>query len=89
MTITRTINTTRISANVFNVKTAEMESHMFTVSGKHTERDKEVEKTFKQWEKAYPDYKVLNILGVEIESGLYAMEEEIFLKYAERIGDGR
>ena len=89
MTITRTINTTKIKANIYDISRAEMSEKYFTISGKHTDRDSVVEKHFKEWEKENKSFRVLNILESVVESGLYAMDENVFLKYAERIGDGR
>lgn len=89
MTITRTINSTTVHARVFNISAGEMGEKYFPVSGKHDFRDKEVEKAFKAFEKENPDFRVLDIIDYKVESGLYAMPEEVFLMYAERIGDGR
>lgn len=90
MTITRTIKATYFKVNVYNMADKKMEEKEITVSGDKTEESKEYKKAVKDFEKDFDGwYKVLDVVERDVVSGLYAMEESEFLKYATRIGDGR
>ena len=87
MTITRTIKTTIMAAKIWNTATEEMDIASWSVSGDITSNEKALEKSVRKYEKESGN-KVLKVDPV-LDTGLYAMDEETFLKYAERIGDHR
>ena len=89
MKITRTITASEITFTCYNRAKKETGLYTAVFSGKHTEYDKEVERFVRRIEKANRDLSIMDIDNVKVHTGLYAMDEETFMKYAVRIGDGR
>ena len=90
MTITRTIKVSKFGVKVYDIENDKIIAKVLEVSGDKESNSKEVEKAIKDFDKENKGiYKVMKIIDKEVVSGLYALEESDFLKYATRIGDGR
>lgn len=84
--ITRSISTTKATVMVVNVETADVHNDTVTIAGvadekaalKHAKSVLENEQN-----------KVVSVVSLSTDSKLYAMDEEIFIQYAEVIGEGR
>lgn len=84
MKITRTIITTTATVQVFSRETNTLESKEVVLIGKV----KDVEKAVKK-ELFGTNYVYCAMVESYTTSKLYALDEREFIKYAERVGEGR
>ena len=77
--IRRTFNLSKCTGSKYNYDTQEMEDFYFEVYGNYTPR-----RATNFARKKYKD-NTIQIFNVEIESSMYAISPEDFLKYGERI----
>lgn len=84
MKITRTIETTKVTAQVYNRDTNTLETKEITLIGKVKDAEKAVKK-----ELFASGYVFCALVDSYTESKLYALDEKDFIKYAECIGEGR
>ena len=84
MKITRTIETTTATAQVFNKDTNRLEPKQFTLVGSVKNVEKEVKKKASE-----AGFVFCAMVDSFTESKLYALDECDFIKYATCIGEGR
>lgn len=77
--IRRTFNLSKCNGFRFNTETEEFEDFYFEVYGNYTTK-----RATNYARRLYKDYSI-QIVNVEIESAMYAISPEAFLKYGERI----
>lgn len=86
--VTRRIDNTRITAQVFNKDTRKMETLIFSVNGDIS--GKSPEQIDKIAEKAISNnYRFAFVMGAEPVSGLYGMTLSDFLKHAKPLDESR